>query len=131
MANEITVIGQGRKSQFALFFRYDILAPIQVGVIPENVVPTPATPKPSSLNPSPAPGGSLPEMVLRVIGVQEIIDLDNGDAAFEIASFKPVESMSIPDMVAKAREIYAVRKAEFLARYVQEYSNAGARIDEV
>ncbi len=128
MANEITVVGQGKNTSFALFFRYPLTA-IQVGGV--NVIPTPATQTPSTENPTPIPGDALPWSVRQVIAAQEIIDLDAGDAAFEIVGFHPEVGLTNAQLIAKGREIYAVRKAEYLAAYSLQYELAGTRIDEV
>lgn len=116
MAEEITVIGQGPLNQFSLFFLYPIPSPIQVANA--NVIPTPAD-----------GGAALPEMVRRVITNPEIAALDAGEAAFEIAEFKPEDGMTNAALINKAKEIYGNRKALYLARYTQHYNKAGYRIN--
>lgn len=130
MANEITVIGRvPRTGKYRLFFRYDLTAPVQVGGT--NVVPTPATQRPSADNPTPTAGDALPPVVQAALTAQEFADLDAGDAAFEIVTFHPDEGLTNPQLLARARQVYAARKAAYEAEYALRYQNAGLRFDEV
>lgn len=113
--NEITVIERTGKNSVQLFFRYDIATPIQVNGV--NVVPTPAT--------------GLPQIVQAVIDPGEVTALDNGDAAWESVAFTLDTALTPAEIATRARQIYADKKAQYLALYAKRYEYSGTRINEV
>lgn len=129
MANEITVVGRNpRTGNYSLFFRYDITAVTVGGAKP---VPSPATPLPTDANPTPTQGDALPWAVRQVITAGEMDALDAGDAVYEVVGFHPADGLTNPQLIARAQEIYAQRKADYLADYADRYDNAGVRVNEV
>lgn len=124
MANEITVVGESKRDQsrlVRLLFLYPIESPHQVGA--QNVVPTPSSGLPSV-------GGST------FVSQAEADALDAGAMAFEVVTYavRPSDErdgkLTNAQHLARAREIYAAKKAEWLAGYDNTYGGRiGARFD--
>lgn len=120
MANEITVLEiDGRRAQ--LLFLFPIPAPAQVGGV--NIVPTPAT--------GPAGEDLLPGHATKILATAEKNDLDAGTLAFEVIGFVIGSGLTGQQLLARARAIYASRKAEFDSDYADRYSRLGQRFNAV
>ena len=117
MANEILALEKRGARQHVLFL-FPVAAPIQIGGV--NVVPTPATRDAVSV---------LPPIAETIFTAQEKTDLDNGDLVFESISFRPVDGMTGPQVLAKVQALYATRLARFNATYADRYGFAGNRYD--
>lgn len=111
MANEIIVMEQDGQGTFLLCFLYTITTPKQIAGT--NIVVTPSS--------------QLPAIAAAVTSAGEKTALDNGTGAFEITSFRRDPALSGAELLAKVQAVYALRKAEFDARYSAQYEFAGNR----
>lgn len=113
MANEITVGERTARNAMTLLFTFPIAAPKQVAG--ENVVVSPSA--------------GLPTNVAGVISQAEKDAMDAGTLAFETISFQYDPEMSGPELLARARQIYASRLQAFSARYTARFQHTGSRFN--
>lgn len=118
MAGEIVVSTQGRR--IVLVFLYPIPTPLLPNGV--KVVPTPTLDEEGN--------DALPPFVLAALTAGEVTSLDAGDSAWETASLWRDEKGSTgAELLAEARRLYAIGKAEFDADYAVRYARSGDRFD--
>ena len=114
MTNEITALEGTGNRRYQLLLLFPIVSPVQVAGA--NVVPNPSE--------------NLPEMAQTILAQGEKDTLDAGTAGFKTISFTADPSLSNPELVIRAREIYQAQKITFDVEYAERYKFAGVRIDE-
>lgn len=113
MANEITAL-QGNNGSYTLLFLFPIASPAQAGGA--NIVEKASA--------------SLPAHAQAILSQAEKDAIDDGTLAWEAIDFQTSPGMTNPQLAARAREMYASRKAAFATEYASRNRWLGQRLNE-